>query len=127
MGFGVVSDAPAIAYFGTLCGAGESGWRTGFGSGAGRAAGIYMDVPGMSETNFNSQPIHRRARFNFDAFDKLCAEAIAEDSLMAEQGQAYEEEQAWAEHDRVFLGKRPGEIGGVACQASVLPDPPEAA
>jgi len=66
--------------------------------------------------------------FNSDDFDALCAEALEEhhktDAQLAAEDIANEEEAAWAEHDRVFY---PGEIGGVACQPSLLPDPPEAA
>ena len=64
-------------------------------------------------------------RFNFDDFDHLCAEALSEDSRMAE------EDLAWTEYER-WLGyeKRPGEIGAVVCQLTLdfepLPDPPEA-
>lgn len=57
-------------------------------------------------------------RFNFDEFDKLCAEALEEDAIMAEQDRQREEEQAWEDHDRVFLGKRPGEIGSVVTRLS---------
>lgn len=49
-------------------------------------------------------------RFNFDDFDKLCAEALEEDALMAEEGRRLEEEQAWAEHDSLF---DPSDIGAV--------------
>lgn len=62
--------------------------------------------------------------FNFDEFDRLCAEGLDEDAVMAEEGKALEEEQAWADHDRVFY---PGEIGGVVTKLSFEPEPPEAA
>jgi hypothetical protein len=68
---------------------------------------------------------HMSKGFNFDAFDKLCAEALNEDAIMTEEGIALEEEQAWADHDRVFLGKVPGEIGGVACRPTLLDLPGE--
>jgi hypothetical protein len=68
----------------------------------------------------NSEPMRRHKRFDFTAFDKLCAEALEEDSLMAEETRQLEEAQAWEDHDRVFLGKRPGEIGGVACRPTLL-------
>lgn len=72
-------------------------------------------------------------RFNFDDFDRQIAEALEEhelsrselDARMAAEDEAWELEQRWADHDRVFY---PGEIGGVACRPSFLqPDPPEAA
>lgn len=66
-------------------------------------------------------------RFNFDEFDKLCGQALDEDAVMAEEDRAWEEEQAWADHDRVF---NPGEIGGVLVRPSFTveePEPPEAA
>lgn len=71
-------------------------------------------------------------RFNFDDFDELCREAL--DERMAQEGVDLEEEQAWADHDRVFY---PGEIGGVVTHLTFnaatdsdfdsLPEPPEAA
>lgn len=80
----------------------------------------------------NSEPMRPHRRFSFTEFDKLCAEALDEDAVMAEESRALEEEEAWAEHDRV-----PGEIGGVLLRPSFLPlastqhhnqpDPPEAA
>lgn len=79
---------------------------------------------------------HMSRRFNFDDFDRQIAEALDEheratDLRMAQEGIDNEVEQAWADHDRVFLGKVPGEIGGVLCRPSFvvepLPDPPEAA
>ncbi len=47
-------------------------------------------------------------RFNFDDFDKLCREAL--DEKLAVESEEWEEEQKWADYDRVFY---PGEIGGV--------------
>lgn len=51
--------------------------------------------------------------FNFDAFDELCREAL--DEQLMHESEELEEEQIWAEHDRVFY---PGEIGGVVCKPS---------
>lgn len=75
-------------------------------------------------------------RFNFDEFDQQIAEALEEHELsreeldrrMAEEDAAWELEERWADHDRVFY---PGEIGGVLCRPSFtidsLPEPPEVA
>lgn len=62
-------------------------------------------------------------RFNFDDFDELCREAL--DERMAAEGAELEEQQRWADHDRVFY---PGEIGGVVTRltfAQEQPEPPE--
>lgn len=44
-------------------------------------------------------------RFNFDDFDELCREALEEhyatDAKMAREGVELEEQERWAEHDRV--------------------------
>lgn len=63
-------------------------------------------------------------RFNFDDFDAQIAEALEDhrrstDAQMAREGEAWEEEQRWADHDRVFY---PGEIGGVAIQLTLFKD-----
>lgn len=57
-------------------------------------------------------------RFDFDSFDKLCDEALAEDKAMMEEGVGIEEAEHWAEHDS---------LGATVVQLARLPDPPEAA
>lgn len=75
---------------------------------------------------------HMSRRFNFDDFDAQIAEALddqdrfLQDAKMAREGVEFEEDQAWAEHDRV-----PGAIGAVLAFPTLpieqLPEPPEAA
>lgn len=86
----------------------------------------------IGESSWNLVMAQMSRRFSFDDFEELCAEGLGErralDLQMAEEERLEEEAAAWEEHDRVFLGKRPGEIGGVVTRLTFdVPDPPEAA
>lgn len=89
----------------------------------------------------NSEPMKHSRRFDFEAFDKLCAEALEEDEAMAEDEAlmaSLKEAVRYnnldeAEAEQILWDHRnamPGQIGGVICRPTfnlVLPEPPEAA